>query len=167
MGKVTSFSAVAADSAKVLILGSMPGIASLRANQYYAHSRNSFWPIIASIYGFNAKSEYESRVQNVISNGIAIWDVLQSCERSGSLDSAIVNGSRVPNDFNLFFQKYPRIKLICFNGAEADNSFKRFVLSQIDLKGFNLVRLPSTSPANTQSFEQKRADWEKALLFIN
>ena len=164
---VTSFCAVAAESARVLILGSMPSVASLKANQYYAHPRNNFWPIMASIYAFDAKSEYAIRLHNVINHGIAIWDVLQSCERSGSLDSAIVNGSRVPNDFDWFFHMHPHIKLICFNGAEAENSFRRFVLTQIDLKDINLIRLPSSSPANTQSFEQKKAAWEKVLLCIN
>lgn len=167
MSMVKSFCAVAAESAHVLILGSMPSVASLKANQYYAHPRNTFWPILASIYGFEAKSEYASRVQSVIIHGIAIWDVLQSCERLGSLDSAIVNGSRVPNNFGLFFDQHPHIKLICFNGAEAEKSFRHFVLTQIDLKEFNFIRLPSTSPANTQSFEQKKAEWEKALLLAN
>lgn len=166
MNIVTSFQAIAAKSAQTLILGSMPSIASLKANQYYAHPRNSFWPIMANIYGFSAKSVYVSRVQNVINQRVAIWDVLQSCERMGSLDSAIVNGSRVPNDFGLFFQQYPNIRLIGFNGAEAEKSFKHFVLTQINLEEINFVRLPSTSPANTQSFEHKKAAWAKVLTSL-
>lgn len=163
---VVSFSALAAESAQVLVLGSMPGVASLKANQYYAHPYNSFWRIIGSIYSFDSKADYENRVEYVIENRIAIWDVLQSCERPGSLDSSIVSGSRVVNDFRLFFERHPQIKIICFNGAEAEKSFKRFVMPQVNIKGFKLLRLPSTSPANTQSFDQKRAAWEKGLATL-
>ncbi len=163
MNLVKSFSPIAHESSKTLILGSMPGLISLQAGQYYAHPRNSFWPIIAGIYGFSAESPYEVKIQNVISHGIAIWDVLQSCERHGSLDSDIVNGTRVPNDFGLFFKQHPHIKRICFSGAEAENSFRRLVSMSLDLKNFRLVRLPSTSPANTQAFEQKKTVWATAL----
>jgi hypoxanthine-DNA glycosylase len=92
--------------------------------------------------------------------------VLQSCERPGSLDSSIVNGSRLANDFGLFFDLHPHIKLICFNGAEAEKSFMRYVMPQVNINGFKLVRLPSTSPANTQSFEQKKAAWEMGLAIV-
>ena len=166
MNLVKSFSPIAHESAKTLILGSMPGLISLQAGQYYAHPRNSFWPIIADIYGFSAKILYEVKIQNVLSHGIAIWDVLQSCERIGSLDSDIVNGTRVPNDFGLFFKQHSHIKRICFNGAEAENSFRRFVSMPLDLKDLKLMRLPSTSPANTQAFEQKKAVWAAALRDI-
>ncbi len=164
---VTNFPALSDRSAQVLILGSMPGIVSLQASQYYALPRNSFWPIMASIYGFDAQADYEIKVQRVLVKHIAIWDVLQSCERLGSLDSAIVNGSRVANDFSLFFQQHPQIKYICFNGAEAEKSFNRFVLPHMDLPHFKLVRLPSTSPANTQSFAQKQATWAQVLTALD
>ncbi|MBC7755601.1 MAG: DNA-deoxyinosine glycosylase [Bdellovibrio sp.] len=166
MSAITSFAALADKSAQILILGSMPSLTSLKAQQYYAHPRNSFWPIMASLYAFDANLKYDFKVQNLMMHQVAVWDVLQSCIRHGSLDSAIVNGSRVANDVGLFLQQHPNIKLVCFNGAEAETSFKRFVLTQIDVKNLKLTRLPSTSPANTQSFAQKQAAWAAALTFL-
>jgi hypoxanthine-DNA glycosylase len=169
MSFVTSFQPIADKSAQVLILGSMPGVLSLRANQYYAHPRNAFWPIMASLYDFNPHSTYDSRVQSLKESHIAVWDVLHSCVRMGSLDSAIVNGSRIANDFRSFFKHHPNIKLIAFNGSEAEKSFKTYVLRELDLhevgiSDVNFVRLPSTSPAHTQSLQQKIEAWRKALI---
>ncbi len=124
MSVVTSFQPIADRSAQVLILGSMPGVLSLRAHQYYAHPRNAFWPIMASLYDFSLHSTYESRVQSLKAVPVAVWDVLHSCERMGSLDSAIANGSRIANDFESFFKHHPNIKLVAFNGTEAERSFK-------------------------------------------
>ena len=142
----------------------MPGLASLKANQYYAHPRNSFWRIMANIYGFSAEAEYLSRVESLTNSGVAVWDVLQSCERPGSLDSAIVPGTRACNDFKLFFEQFTEIELIAFNGSEAQSSFNKLVLPKIELKDFHYVRLPSTSPAHTLALEQKTNLWKKALL---
>jgi len=179
MTQVTSFSPIANQSAQILILGSMPGVLSLKANQYYAHPRNGFWPIMASIYGFKSDIEYDLKVASLVANKIAVWDVLQCCVRQGSLDSSIVNGSRVANDFKAFFELHPNIKLIAFNGLEAEKSFKTLVLKSInsttvDLKDLglnqtsfndmNYVLLPSTSPANTQSLQSKMDVWKKALV---
>ena len=173
MTQVTSFSPISNQSAQILILGSMPGVLSLKANQYYAHPRNGFWPIMANIYGFKSDIEYEQRVACLIKNQVAVWDVLQCCVRQGSLDSSIVNGSRIANDFNAFFKQHPNIKLIAFNGAEAEKSFRTLVLKNMDLKNLVLnqtssnnmkyVLLPSTSPANTQSLQSKTDVWKKAL----
>lgn len=164
MSIVTGFPPIANTSATILILGSMPGLASLKAHEYYAHPRNGFWRIMASIYGFNAQSEYDIRKENLASAGVAVWDVLRSCERPGSLDSAIINGSRICNDFQTFFLQHPNIRLIAFNGSEAENSFNKFVLPHTNLQNFTYVRLPSSSPANTQALEQKIEVWKKVLL---
>lgn len=164
MSVVTSFHPIVDKSAQVLILGSMPGVLSLKAHQYYAHPRNAFWPIMASLYNFSAYSTYESRVQSLKESHIALWDVLHSCERSGSLDSAIVNGSRIANDFKSFFKHHPNIKLVAFNGSEAEKSFKAYVLRELDLGDVTFVRLPSSSPAHTKSLEQKSEAWRKALI---
>lgn len=160
---MTSFSAIANQSANVLILGSMPGVVSLKENQYYAHPLNGFWRIMANIYCFNAESDYDVRVNNLMLSGIALWDVLRSCERLGSLDKDIKSGSRVCNDFKLLFDLCPNIKLIAFNGAEAEKSFNKLVLPQFNLQHLNFVRLPSSSPANTQALEEKARIWHKAL----
>jgi len=163
MNIVTSFAPIANPSAQVLILGSMPGIASLTANQYYAHPRNSFWRIMADIYGFNFDGDYSTRVAHLLESGVAVWDVLSSCERAGSLDSAIVNGSRVVNDFPSFFKQHFQIKLILFNGTEAEKSFNKNVLNQLDLKHLSFMRLPSSSPTHTLALPLKIAAWKKAL----
>jgi double-stranded uracil-DNA glycosylase len=113
----------------------MPGVLSLKANQYYAHPRNAFWRIMSSIYGFSAEAPYESRVEKLKASGVALWDVLHVCVRVGSLDSAIEAGSRVPNDFPSFFQQHPHIKFVGFNGAEAEKSFSTYALPHLDVSG--------------------------------
>lgn len=163
MSPVTSFPPLSRPGARVLILGSMPGVASLNAQQYYAHPRNSFWPIMARIAGFDATAPYAMRVNALTRAGIAVWDVLQSCVRSGSLDSAIQAGTRVPNDFVSFFAEHPGIRLVCFNGAEAQQSFARHVLPTLRAEGVRFVRLPSTSPAHAMALERKLAAWREAL----
>ena len=163
MNLVTSFSPIADKSARVLVLGSMPGVQSLKANQYYAHPRNAFWPIMASIYGFSAESPYPDRVENLKASGVALWDVLHACMRTGSLDSAIEKGSRVPNDLQTFFQQHPHIEFVGFNGAEAQKSFNTYVLPHLDVGGVRFARLPSSSPAHAVALEKKIAAWRAAL----
>jgi hypoxanthine-DNA glycosylase len=160
---VTSFRPLSHPSARVLILGSMPGVASLNAQQYYAHPRNGFWPIMACIAGFDAAAPYAVRVAALAHAGIAVWDVLQSCVRPGSLDSAIQSGTRVPNDFAAFFTEHPGIRLVGFNGAEAQQSFARYVQPKLQVEGVRFVRLPSTSPAHAMALERKLAAWREAL----
>ena len=160
---VTSFSALSLPSARILILGSMPGVASLNAQQYYAHPRNSFWPIMARVAGFDALAPYEVRVDSLTRSGVALWDVLQSCVRPGSLDSSIQAGTRIPHDFAAFFQAHPGIRLVCFNGTEAQQSYTRHVLPSLNLQDVRYVRLPSTSPAHAMAFADKLAAWQEAL----
>ncbi len=167
MTAITSFQPIADKSAQVLILGSMPGVLSLKANQYYAHPRNAFWPIMAALYNFNVDSSYNSRVEKLKYTRVAVWDVLHSCVRSGSLDSAIVRGSRISNDFESFFMQCPHIKIIAFNGTEAEKSFRTYVLPALNLCDVQLVRLPSSSPAHTLALEQKIGEWRRALLSMN
>jgi hypoxanthine-DNA glycosylase len=163
MSLVTSFAPLCRPSATVLILGSMPGAASLKAQQYYAHPRNHFWPIMARLCGFDATAPYAARVEALTRCGIAVWDVLQSCVRPGSLDSSIEAGSRVPNDFASFFQAHAGIHLVCFNGVEAQKSYDRHVLPGLAIPGVRYVRLPSTSPAHAVAFDHKLAAWRSAL----
>ena len=132
MSHNTGFPPVARKDATRLILGSMPGIRSLEANQYYAHPRNTFWPIICKL--FNAKEDlnYPQRKQLLIDHRIALWDVLKSCYRKGSLDSNIDHGTIEANDFNTFLKKHKQIKIIFFNGGEAEKLFKKYVLKKLN-----------------------------------
>lgn len=162
---LTAFPNIAKPNAKILILGSMPGQKSLDENQYYAHPRNTFWKIMASIFKFDISLDYETRCEELTNNKVALWDVMQNCERPGSLDSAIVNATIIPNDFNAFFKTYKNIELIGFNGQKAAQTFKTKVSKtlEFDIKS---VTLPSTSPAHaSMSFEEKLEIWSNTLSF--
>ena len=160
MPKIHSFSPIAAPSARVLVLGSMPGKESLRAQQYYAHPRNAFWIIMGELFGALPTLAYEARVQILKSAGVAVWDVLASCTRDGSLDSDIDRTSIVPNDFGTFFLSHPHIAAVFFNGTMAENCFARHVFAQLKSQPLHYQRLPSTSPANAAvSYQKKREAW--------
>ena len=160
--KVHSFAPIADASARVLILGSMPGRASLRANQYYAHPQNSFWKILDEIMGIDAAAPDAERTGKLRGQGVALWDVLKSCTRTSSLDSDIVEASIVVNEFGDFFRDHPQIRAICFNGAKAETSYRRRVLPELSGLGpVHLCRLPSTSPANASiRYARKLEAWQ-------
>jgi TDG/mug DNA glycosylase family protein len=147
--QIHSFPPIASRLARVLILGTMPGKASLRERQYYAHPRNLFWPILGEILGIDPAHRYEARVAAVRSAGVAVWDVLRSCTRESSLDSDIDALSVVPNDFGAFLSDHPQIRRICFNGATAEALYMRHVRPGLAAAPeIQHLRLPSTSPAN-------------------
>lgn len=156
------FPPIAAPGARILILGSMPGRASLAAEQYYAHPRNAFWPILGTLLGFDPTLPYPERTIRLEAAGIALWDVVRSCRRRGSLDSAIEADSIIANDFAGFLERHPGISRICFNGATAEALFHRYapaVASQAQV-----LRLPSTSPAHAGlNFSGKLTAWRAAL----
>ncbi|MGE2718978.1 DNA-deoxyinosine glycosylase [Mycolicibacterium celeriflavum] len=143
-----------------LILGNMPSVMSLAAQQYYGNPRNAFWRITGDIFGFAADAPYERRCAALTAHGIAVWDVLRSCQREGSLDSAVRPESMVANDFRRFFKEHPSITMVLFNGAAAEKNFTRLVSVANDLR---YRRLPSTSPAQTMRFVDKLAIWREAL----
>lgn len=155
---VYSFPPVADDRARVLILGSMPGVLSLAENQYYAHPRNLFWPIMGSLFGAGRDVAYEQRLRLLQDHRIALWDVLHSCQRDGSLDSDIQ--CEVANDFATFFNTYPQITHVFFNGGKAESSFRKHVRDVG--QGLVMTRLPSTSPAHASlSFDKKLEAWSQ------
>lgn len=150
----------------MLILGSMPGKASLAAGQYYAHAQNLFWRILGEVTGAAHSLPYAARVKALKSRGIALWDVLESCARAGSLDSAIENASIRANDFPAFYRAHPGIARVFFNGAKAEACYRRHVLPLLadGLGPQSYSRLPSTSPANaSMSRAYKKRVWKRAL----
>src|SRR5262245_30905167 len=126
MSRVESFPPIVSEKSKVLILGSMPGEISLKAGQYYAHPRNAFWRIMDELFGAGPPLPYGERVERLNSVGVALWDTLQACVRTGSLDTSIIE--EVANEFPAFFAKYPRITHVYFNGGKAETAFRRHAL---------------------------------------
>lgn len=160
--RIVGFAPVSTVDAHSLILGSMPGEDSLRLAQYYANPRNAFWRIISRHSDKESDLSYEGRLKMLSDHGIALWDVLHSCQRSGSLDSSIRNASVITNDFAGFFASHPGIRRIFFNGAFAEASYRKHVLPTLDAlpADIAMTRLPSTSPANASlGFEAKLQAW--------
>ena len=151
-------------SARILILGSMPGEASLHAGQYYAHPQNAFWRILGEILGFAPDVPYADKLRMLIAADIALWDVIASCHRKGSLDSEIAPDSLLANDFAAFFATHRRIERVLFNGAKSETIFRKHVAPSLEARAISYLRLPSTSPANASiPFAKKMAAWRDAL----
>ncbi len=161
MSDIESFPPIIGPNARILILGSIPGAASLAANEYYAHPRNLFWRIITDLLDTGPLLDYSSKTQALIAAQIAVWDVMKSCYRPGSLDAAIDKQSIVANDFISLFKNNPQLRQVFFNGATAEQSFRRLVLPDLKCLPLSLQRLPSTSPAHAaMSYQQKLAQWK-------
>jgi TDG/mug DNA glycosylase family protein len=146
----------------VLILGSLPGKRSINAQQYYAHPQNAFWKIMGEITG--ASGRYNQRCDVLVAQGIALWDVLESSVRPGSMDAKIRRGTEKANDFNGFFQMYGDISQVCFNGQKAAQLFHQLVLPQLAKTALQIRVLPSTSPAYAaMPYVEKLERWRKAV----
>lgn len=166
MANVESFRPVARPDARVLILGSMPGVASLEAQRYYAHPRNAFWPIVSDLCGFAVELPYEQRLERLNDAGVALWDVLASCAREGSLDSDIDPATARANDFAAFFVAHPGVVAVFCNGGTAFRMYRQRVVRELpDVAAAVPVRqLPSTSPAHaSMTLAQKKAVWREEL----
>lgn len=150
------------EGARLLVLGSFPGVASLQSQQYYAHPRNQFWPILSALWGLHGDQAlsalpYEQRLPIVRERGLAIWDVYAGCLREGSLDSAIEEAEL--NDLAGLIQRVPTLRAIAHNGGESARHMK---ITQA--LGLPVFKLPSTSPANASwSFERKLAAWREVF----
>jgi len=159
--QVCSFPPVFRADARVLILGSMPGEASLAAAQYYAHPRNAFWPLMGRLFGAGPECPYQARLARLNAAGVALWDVIAQCRRPGSLDSAIDRDSVEVNDFASLFATCPGIDHVFFNGTAAEAAFRRHVRLPAGLRPLTFTRLPSTSPAHAaRDFAAKLAAWQ-------
>ena len=156
-----SFPPVINTHTRVLIIGSMPGIASLQAHEYYAYKYNQFWPLVFDVFeNGRLPKNYPDKLHTLLKHRLGLWDALAACTRPGSLDSCIKTPT--PNDFTTLFQHYPSIHTLLFNGQAAATYFKRF--HGWEIPGKTLVILPSTSPANAAlPYAQKLARWKKAF----
>ncbi|MGQ0430380.1 MAG: DNA-deoxyinosine glycosylase [Gammaproteobacteria bacterium] len=163
--RIRGFAPIANRRAQVLVLGSMPSAASLAAGQYYAHRQNQFWRIAAEICGFDPGASYARRQAALTSAGIALWDVVGSCTRTGSLDASIDEDSIRVNDFAAFMAAHPRIRRVCFNGRRAESAWRRQVERQLPAnRRLEYRLLPSTSPAHAaMSYRTKLRIWRSAL----
>lgn len=157
MSVIYSFDPVVDTGCRTLVLGSIPGKESLRRRQYYGHAQNAFWRLMSALLCEPLYEEYGERLAMLLRHRIALWDVIRSCERQGSLDAHIRNA--VVNDFAAFFAAYPRITRVFFNGQAAYQTFARAV--GFDFEGISFERLGSTSPAHAISFEKRLADWSR------
>jgi TDG/mug DNA glycosylase family protein len=147
---------------RVLILGSAPSVASLEKQQYYGKPQNAFWGLMGELFGAGPEIDYEQRVALLTDAGVAVWDVLASCERTGSLDSAIDMSSAAVNEFVPFLKEHAGIRHVFFNGRKAEEVFKRRVLAQMNAlrPDIHYTCLPSTSPAMAVlNFEAKLERW--------
>jgi len=167
MSLLTGFDFSASTDARVLVLGSMPSAASLRRQQYYAHPRNAFWPIMGELFGFDPALPYHERLRTLRANRVALWDVAHRCVRPGSLDADMRDVEA--NDFHAFLGTHPQIGSIFFNGGKAETLYRHLVLPHLPaaLQAIPLKRLPSTSPAHAgMDFTAKLAAWQavKAAL---
>lgn len=151
----------------MLILGSMPGERSLAQNEYYAHPRNLFWPLMGELFDAGRDHPYLERVGRLQTRHIGIWDVLAECDRPGSLDGSILPESEVPNDIVGLLQSHPHIATVALNGGKAQQSFRRHVEPQLDVvtrQRLRVLAMPSTSPANAAiPLTIKRAQWQRLL----
>ena len=149
---------IAGRGARLLVLGSFPGVASLEAQQYYAHPRNHFWPILSALWAVDLVAmSYRARVAEARRRGLALWDVYAACRREGSLDTAIEDAA--PNDLAALVARLPSLRAIAHNGGESARAMR---LTRA--LGLRVHRLPSTSPANASwSLERKLAAWRAAF----
>jgi len=158
------FPALVRADARILVLGSLPGQRSLAEHEYYAHPRNAFWPIMKKI--FSIGGNYDERCKGLMSNRLALWDVLRSSYRPGSLDADIRLDTAAANDFAAFVVKYPGIEQIVFNGRKAEQLFRR-LLPAGPTRHLLLTGLPSTSPAYaSMPFSAKLAAWRAGLMSV-
>ena len=156
---ISSFPYFVDSNTEILVLGTMPGVASLTKQEYYANPRNHFWKIMCTLFDALPIPEiFEEKVKILQSNKIGLWDVLENCERKGSLDIHIKNHKE--NDFISLFEKFPKINKVVFNGNQSHAFFyKKFG----QIKGITYFVMPSTSPANTMTFENKLKIWSSIL----
>ncbi|SDG26569.1 DNA-deoxyinosine glycosylase [Epilithonimonas hungarica] len=161
MNRINSFPPIVDEESKILILGSVPGVKSLQMQQYYAHPQNQFWKLMFHLFGEEFSPDYNTRLELLKTNKVALWDVIESCERKGSLDTEIKD--EIDNDILELIENHPNIKTIFCNGQK---SYKN--LLKILGKNFKIpiIVLPSTSPLHTVKFEEKLESWKVIKSYL-
>lgn len=155
MNRISSFPPIVDKSSKILILGSVPGVKSLQMQQYYAHPQNNFWKLMFHLVDTEFSSDYHTRLQLLKKHRIALWDVIESCERKGSKDTDIK--SEIDNDIQELINSHPNIKIIFCNGQKSYKNLLKLVGKNFIIP---IVVLPSTSPLHTIKFEEKLEQWK-------
>lgn len=154
---------------RVLVLGSMPGAASLQAAQYYAHPRNRFWPVMSRLLALDAAAPYSERLAQLQAAGVGLWDVIGECVRVGSLDAAIERNSVVPNPLPGLLAELGALRAVACNGAEAYRLWQRWIAPHLAAaaQALPVVALPSTSPANAASgLERLALQWQAMCQYL-
>ncbi|BFO68846.1 DNA-deoxyinosine glycosylase [Chryseobacterium sp. KCF3-3] len=159
--RISSFSPLIDTHSEILILGSIPGVKSLEKQQYYGHPQNKFWKIIFELLNEEFTDDYTQRIETIRKHHIALWDVIDSCERKGSLDSEIRNEEA--NQIAELLEEHPNVKAIFCNGGKSHKNLQKLLGKNYKLPIF---LLPSTSPLHTVSFEKKLEEWKKILEFL-
>jgi hypoxanthine-DNA glycosylase len=163
--RIRGFRPIVDKRARVLVLGSMPSEASLAAGEYYAFRHNQFWRIAGEICGFAPDAPYAARRAGLRRCRIALWDVIESCVRPGSLDASIREDSLQVNDFAAFLARHPGLRRVCFNGRKAESAWRRYVLPTLPRSlRLEYRLLPSTSPAHAgMGYRSKLRVWRSAI----
>jgi len=159
--RIFSFPPIIDENSKILILGSIPGVKSLEKQQYYAHPQNKFWKIIFDLFHEDFTGDYTERINILKKNHIALWDVIDSCERKGSLDSEIKNEEA--NQIEELLEQYPNIQAIFCNGGKSYKNLQKLLGKNFRIPFY---LLPSSSPLHTVSFEKKLEEWKSILNFL-
>jgi hypoxanthine-DNA glycosylase len=155
MNRINSFPPVVDEHSEILILGSVPGVKSLEMQQYYAHPQNQFWKLMFHLFNEEFSTDYSARLELLKTNKVALWDVIESCERKGSLDTEIKD--EIDNDILELIDNHPNIKTIFCNGQKSYKNLLRILGRNFKIL---IIVLPSTSPLHTVKFEEKLESWK-------
>ncbi len=161
MNRISSFPPIVSEDSEILILGSVPGIKSLEMQEYYAHPQNKFWRILFELFQEDFTADYAEKIELLKKNKIAVWDVIDSCDRKGSLDSEIKNEAH--HDILQLLQDFPSIKVIFCNGQKSFKSLRKILPDDLKIP---ILVLPSTSPAYTIPYQKKLKDWSVLKSFL-
>ncbi|KQT18343.1 DNA-deoxyinosine glycosylase [Chryseobacterium sp. Leaf404] len=159
--RISSFPPVINEESKILILGSVPGVKSLEKQEYYGHPQNKFWKIIFELFNEDFTENYKEKIKILKKNNIAVWDVIDTCERKGSLDSEIRNEEA--NDIRNLLETHPNIQAIFCNGGKSYKNLKKILDKNSEIP---VYLLPSTSPLHTISYERKLEDWKIIKTYL-